>query len=113
MPGAEVRPVAIVDITGDEDEGDFLLESKVDDCCEGATAGSEDLPDRSALAPGQPAQRGVQMEIGAVEEACHGPRLVLFRCLVNRNLLEGDAPAVLVADIDTDCLHLPTDFLVF
>jgi len=65
----EILPVAVVDIAGEEDEGDFLLEGFVDQPLEGTAGCGAEARDRRAFIAVKAAQRAVDVEVGGVEES--------------------------------------------
>jgi hypothetical protein len=70
--GVEVRPVAVEDVAGDQHEIGRALDGEVDDVGEGAAGGVAHLFGGSAVVEFEAAQRAVEVNVGAVDEA-HGP----------------------------------------
>ena len=71
--GAEILPVVVIEVAGDDDEGHVLADGEVDDVGEGAAGAVARDVLRHAVAPRQPGERAVEMDVGGVQEAerCH------------------------------------------
>jgi hypothetical protein len=67
--GAEIRPVTVVDVAGDQQEIDFFLDRQIDEAPEGSAGGGADEFGGGGGIGLQPAQRAVEMEVGRVQEA--------------------------------------------
>ena len=66
-----VLPVAVVDVAGDEDEGDLLRDRQADQVLERPTGRPADLLDGAPLIPVEPPQGAVEVDVGGVEELEH------------------------------------------
>lgn len=63
--------VAIVEVSGDDDECDFPLKGKVDEVGEGLSGGTADGLDGGVFMPGKTPEGTVEMEVGSMKEAEH------------------------------------------
>ena len=64
-----VAPVTVIEVARDDDKGDILLKRLPDEIIECLTGSRANTFDRSALMPGKPLQRTVEMDIGRVKKA--------------------------------------------
>ena len=61
-----VAPVTVIEVARDDDKGDILLKRLPDEIVECLTGSRPNTFDRSALMPGKPSQRTVEVDIGRV-----------------------------------------------
>ena len=78
QPGAEVGPVAVVDVAGQQHERHVLAERQVDQRRECVARGAAQPRDRCALVAVEPPQGTVDVEVGRMDEfhgatLAHGP----------------------------------------
>ncbi len=67
--GLVVAPIAVVEVAGDDDEIDLVLDRLTDEVLErGARGGANPFGCR-ALLPGQPLQGAVEMDVAGMDEA--------------------------------------------
>ena len=69
--GVVVLPVAVVDVAGDQDEGDLLVDRQPDQVLQRPPGRPADLRRRAPLVPVEPAQGAVEVDVGGVEELEH------------------------------------------
>ena len=75
--GLVVAPIAIIEITRDNEEGNLILDGKFNKLIKSLTRGRADVRRRSSLMPGKPSQRTVQMNIRSVKEAKQSHNIML------------------------------------
>ena len=75
--GAEVRPVAVVNVARDQQEIDFFLDGEIDEAAEGAARGATDQLGGGRWIGLQPSQRAVEVKVGGVQEPEVGHRACL------------------------------------
>jgi hypothetical protein len=67
--GIVIAPIAVVEIPGNDDEGDFLFDRLGNEVLESNAGRAADAFGGSALLPGQPLERTVEMDVARVNEA--------------------------------------------
>jgi hypothetical protein len=69
LAGAPVLPLTVIEIAGGHDEGDVLRDGMVDQRDEGVARGGSDARGWRVGVGLEPAQRAVDVQVGAMEEA--------------------------------------------
>src|SRR5258708_40205374 len=68
-PRLIIAPVSVVEIAGDDDERDFLLDRCVDQIGEGGSGGRSDSGGGRALLARQPLERRVEENVAGMDES--------------------------------------------